>query len=91
MKEASDRKYVAWIASLGCMVCHRKATVHHVRFCGSARDDRRVLPLCPLHHQIQWGPRSSIEALGKAKFEARYGVDIEYKVREYRERYLHGR
>lgn len=69
------------------MICGRAATVHHVRICGSARDDRRILPLCPPHHQIQHGPRTSIEGLGKAKFEAKYGVDIEAKVKEYAERY----
>jgi hypothetical protein len=36
---------------------------------------------------IQHGPRTSIEGLGKAKFEARYGVDLEASILRYNERY----
>lgn len=63
------------------------ATIHHVRLCGSARDDHRALPLCPMHHQIQPGPRTSIEALGKRKFEQMYGVDLEASIQQYRREY----
>jgi hypothetical protein len=42
--------------------------------------------LCPEHHQIQFGT-GSIESLGKAKFEARYGVDLEAAILEYQEQY----
>ncbi len=73
------------------MISGRAATIHHVRLCGSARDDHRILPLAPEYHLIQHGPRTSIEALGKRRFEERYGIDIEASVAEYRRRYLGAR
>ena len=82
-----DEKYLAWIAARPCMISGRRSTVHHVRFCGSPKNDRRTLPLAPEYHQIQPGPHTSIEALGKAKFEARYGVDIESAIAKYNEQY----
>jgi hypothetical protein len=88
MKLKREPRYLAWIAERGCLVCGMPATCHHVRICGSSRDDARVLPLCPVHHLIQHGPRTSIEALGKRGFEERYGVDIEERVADYRRRYL---
>lgn len=35
-----------------------------------------VVPLCPVHHQIQWGPRESVEALGHGGFYRVYGIDL---------------
>lgn len=81
-----DKNYLAWIGTQQCMISGKPATVHHVRFCGSSKNDRRTLPLAPEYHQIQNGP-FSIESLGKRKFEARYGVNIEAKIVEYNERY----
>ncbi|MGD0497513.1 MAG: hypothetical protein ABSC23_03655 [Bryobacteraceae bacterium] len=82
-----DKAYLAWIAKQPCMISGRRATVHHVRRFGEPKDDRRTLPLAPEFHQIQAGPESSIEALGKAKFEDRYGVDIEASIKRYNARY----
>lgn len=89
-----DKAYLAWMAAQPCMISGRRATVHHVRFCGSLKDDRRTLPIAPEYHLIQHGPKTSIEALGKVKFERRYRVNIEEKIREYNlsyERHLSGR
>ena len=36
----------------------------------------RVVPLCPVHHQIQWGPRESVEALGHRGFYRVHGIDL---------------
>ena len=82
-----DTKYLAWMAAQPCLISGRRATVHHVRFCGSPKDDRRTLPLAPEYHMIQQGPRTSIEALGKAKFERRYKVNIEAAIVAYNTRY----
>lgn len=77
-----DRKepaYLGFIAALGCLVCGAPATVHHVTSDGFQRltkTDRRVAPLCPRHHMIQWGPHESVEALGHAGFEAHYGFSL---------------
>jgi hypothetical protein len=69
------------------MISGKPATVHHYRFCGSPKDDRRTLPLAPEYHQIQAGPKTSIEALGKKKFEKRYRVDLEAAILQYNRRY----
>lgn len=72
---------MARVASLPCLVCGAPSTVHHVtaysdrrgRF---SRSHRLVTPLCPSHHQIQHGPRESVEALGHQKFAAVHRVDL---------------
>ena len=82
-----DKAFLAWMAAQPCMISGRRATVHHVRRCGEPKDDRRTLPLAPEYHLIQHGPKTSIEALGKAKFEARYRVNLEAAILEYNARY----
>ncbi len=68
------------------MISGRRATVHHVRFCGSPKDDRRTLPLAPEYHLHDFG-MESIERLGKAKFEALHGVDLEASIVAYNKLY----
>jgi hypothetical protein len=82
-----DKDYLAWMAQQPCMISGRRATVHHVRRFGEPKDDRRTLPLAPEYHMIQNGPRTSIEALGKRNFEARYAVDLEASIKRYNARY----
>ena len=65
----------------------KPVTVHHVRQYGSPKNDRRTVPLLPEYHLIQWGPKTSIEALGKKKFQEKYGVDLEAAIVAYNERY----
>lgn len=53
--------------------------MHHVASDGYQRLTRThelIVPLCPAHHMIQFGPRGSVEALGHAGFEAVYGIDL---------------
>lgn len=67
------------IAAMGCLVCNDTATVHHVTSDGHkriARSHRRVAPLCPKHHQIQFGSHESVEALSHAGFTKKYGIDL---------------
>lgn len=75
----AEREHMARVAFMGCLVCHKPATVHHVTSDGYKRITRSnwlVVPLCPVHHQIQWGPRESVEALGHAGFKDMYGIDL---------------
>lgn len=77
---AAERKHMERIASLPCLVCGARSTVHHVTASihggrVSRRHDRTV-PLCPVHHQIQHGPRESVEALGHGGFFREYGIDL---------------
>ena len=72
---------MAYVASLPCLVCGKHpVTIHHVT--GSAhggrisRSHKRIVPLCPRHHQVQFGPRESVEALGHRGFALTYGIDL---------------
>lgn len=76
---AIERRHLGRVADMGCLVCGGRSTVHHVTSDGMKRLTRtheRVVPLCPTHHMIQFGPRESVEALGHAGFEATYGIDL---------------
>lgn len=76
---AQERRYIAYIASLPCLVCGRPATVHHVSSDGFkriARSHMLIVNLCPMHHQIQHGPTVSVEALGHAGFTKLHGIDL---------------
>jgi len=77
---AAEKRHMERIASLPCLVCGARATVHHVTASihggrVSRRHDRTV-PLCPVHHQIQHGPRESVEALGHGGFFKIHGIDL---------------
>ena len=78
---AAEKRHLERIAALPCLACGARSTVHHV----TARSDRRgrltrshkrVVPLCPAHHQIQHGPHYSVEALGHQGFFRIHGIDL---------------
>ena len=77
---AREKAYFAQIAAMPCLVCGANATVHHVTagIHGGrvTRRHDRVVPLCPRHHQIQHGPRDSVEALGHGGFYRKFGIDL---------------
>lgn len=84
-KPAAEAAHVARVAAMPCCVpgCGCPATVHHVTSDGYkriARTDRRVVPLCPKHHQVQNDPKASdpqsVERLGHAGFTAKHGIDL---------------
>ena len=69
------------VASLPCLVCGARSTVHHVTAKSNrrgrySRSDKRVAPLCPAHHQIQHGPKYSVEALNHQQFFRVHGIDL---------------
>lgn len=76
----AEKAHMARIADMPCLVCGARATVHHVtaKIEGGriARRHDRVVPLCPIHHQIQHGPRESVEALSHRGFWLTYGIDL---------------
>ncbi len=76
----AEKAHMARIADMPCLVCGARATVHHVtaKIEGGriARRHDRVVPLCPVHHQIQHGPRESVEALSHRGFWLTYGIDL---------------
>jgi hypothetical protein len=79
---AAEREHMDRVADLPCLVgggCAGRVTLHHVSSDGYkriARSHQRVVPLCERHHQIQHGPRESVEALGHAGFKITYGLDL---------------
>jgi hypothetical protein len=83
-----DRDYLAWLhAQPGCVYGGKTHSVHHLRFCGSPKNDRHALPMERGYHQIQEGG-ASIEALGKSKFEEFHGLDLEESILRYQRAYL---
>lgn len=72
------------ITQLGCLVCGRAATIHHVTASihggRMTRRHDRVVPLCPVHHQKVFDPfhnaPQSVEALGHRGFFKKYGIDL---------------
>lgn len=78
---ASEKRHIERVAALPCLVCGGQATVHHVtarsdRRGRLTRSHRRVVPLCPAHHQIQHGPHYSVEALGHQRFFQVHRIDL---------------
>lgn len=78
---ASEKRHMDRIARMPCLKCGARATVHHVtayadRMGRLPRRHDRVVPLCPVHHQIIWGPKESVEALGHQGFFYTHGIDL---------------
>ena len=76
-----ERAHMARVAELPCLVCgKRPVQLHHVSagpYGGRiARSHQRITPLCERHHQVQFGPTESVEALGHRGFALTYGIDL---------------
>lgn len=68
------------IAQLGCIVCrvylnvHSEAHIHHLRCdVGMGQRSKRVIPLCPDHHQ-HGGYGTAFHA-GPKEFERKFGTE----------------
>ena len=49
----TDLAYLAWMATLPCFITGEfPATTHHVRFCGSPKDDHRTIRLVARLHML---------------------------------------
>ena len=85
-----NRPQLAWLHTQPCVVhrnfsCSRRLTVHHVKQCpGAQKDDTRGVPLCAEMHLHDFG-MESIERLGRRKWEARFGIDLESEIRRLNE------
>ena len=93
-----DVPYREWVRERGCVItshgttpeardhcCDTQPTIHHVRRCGDAKDDWRVLPICASGHLHGFGDYA-IER-GKDQWERHWGIDIEKAVAWYQERF----
>lgn len=78
---AEERRHLERIRKMGCLVCGARASAHHVtgyadRMGRFSRSHKLIVPLCGIHHQIIWGPKESVEALGHRGFFYTYGIDL---------------
>lgn len=86
MKPPTKAERERWdvIAAMGCLVCKRPATIHHVTASihggRLTRRHDRVVPLCEIHHQKVFDPYhndpQSVEALGHRGFYRKFGYDL---------------
>lgn len=66
--------HMARVATMPCLVCGARSEVHHVRTGNQAKDDRRVVPLCPNHHRHS---KLGFHGLGSERaFYAEYGINL---------------
>jgi|TARA_B100000035_G_scaffold104061_1_gene88323 hypothetical protein len=76
MATKAEKKHMDKVAQLGCFVCERPATLHHIRPKGTGIGRRtshfEVIPLCPDHHQGKFSIHMS-----KKAFEEKYGTEKE--------------
>jgi hypothetical protein len=75
-----EKKYLAKVADLGCIICCRQdnagtpAEIHHVRGIGLGMGVRSghydAIPLCPEHHRGNTG----YHGMGRKAFERKYQI-----------------
>lgn len=77
----ADREYLAWVASLPCVVCVKmgqmqqsKTDAHHFgpRGLGQRAPDRHAIPLCHVEHH-QHG-KEAVHVIGR-RFSEHHGID----------------
>lgn len=81
---AEEKRHIARVAEMPCLVSGEQATVHHVTapIHGGrmSRSPRRVVPLAPRFHQIIHDPKASdpqsVERLGHRGFFEKHGIDL---------------
>lgn len=81
---AEERAWMDWITSYGCIACRidglgfTPPAVHHILRGGRRLGHRYTLPLCdPGHHQGGEAKGMVSRHPWKARFEARYGTELE--------------
>ena len=62
------KRYMNYMADIGCVICATPAQLHHIRIHASKRDDMLIIPLCMEHHN----------ELHRSKnlFEIKYGAQL---------------
>lgn len=82
---AAQKRFQIALRELGCRVCRNEglgetpASGHHCETgAGGRKDEWKVIPLCPTHHQGTLGihVRGGI-GLGREKWEERFGTEQE--------------
>ena len=75
-KTAEEARFIELVAGLGCLICGKPASIHHIMHAPGKhcrRDHRFIAPLCYDHHQGDEG----VHGLGsEGAFRDLWGVDI---------------
>lgn len=82
----TNAEFMAFVRKRGCILrskhtCHGIVTFHHIRTCGSPKDDTRGIGLCCAGHLQAWSAWS-IEQLGKLAFEAHWDINLEDEIKK---------
>jgi hypothetical protein len=81
MASKKEKKHLALVSSLGCLICQRPAICHHIRNRGDGKGNigfgqrashYETIPLCPDHHVGKFSIHNC-----KQEFEAMYGTEHE--------------
>jgi len=81
MASKKEKKHLALVSSLGCLICQRPAICHHIRNRGDGKGNLgfgnratayETIPLCPSHHVGVFSIHNC-----KKEFEAMYGTEHE--------------
>ena len=81
MASKKEKKHLALVQSLGCLICQQPAICHHIRNRGDGKGNigfgqrathYETIPLCPSHHVGTFSIHNC-----KEQFEARYGTEAE--------------
>ncbi len=70
MTTQTERAHMDRVASLGCLICHAPAEVHHIRQgqgMGQRASHYLTVPLCPEHHRGTTGIHGDRSALRLVK------------------------
>ena len=86
--EQHDAEYLGFVASFPCLVCGRKASVHHEPPKSHAGEwhDHKTVPLCWIHHD-RHSPQGR-HALGLEKFQNRFGLNLAVEVQQLRQLFM---
>ena len=71
----AESDHMGTVAGLGCIICKMPAHVHHLPVQGGQKDNFKVIPLCPLHHQH--GNIGVAVHSGRRSFERNFGTELE--------------
>lgn len=79
-----EQAHIERVRAMPCLVCGDKASAHHVtgyadRMGRIPRSHKRVVPLCPSHHQAVYDNASapvSVEILSHRGFYQEWGIDL---------------
>jgi hypothetical protein len=81
MASKKEKKHLALVQSLGCLICQQPAICHHIRNRGDGKGNigfgqrathYETIPLCPDHHVGKFSIHNC-----KQEFEAMYGTEAE--------------